>query len=129
MAQVVIGHRLWREATRDAERFLVLERIQFMHSKPAKQIWLRLYVDWPTMQRHSMPQKNLLTDSGLGAKFELFKDPTPGSDLLCLEQVSPVYYTHRPTENVMKLVAAVRPLLWRMSAPCPAAPTAGTTCT
>lgn len=111
---MVIGHRLWREATNESERFLVLEDIVFMHDKTSKQIWLRLYVDWPTMQRHGMPQKDLIPRSGLAGLFSLVKDPAAPTDLLCLEQTNPVTYNHRPTENVMDLVAVVRPLLWRI---------------
>jgi hypothetical protein len=113
MAQVVIGHRLWREATRKPERFLVIEQIQLMHAKPSKEIWLRLHVDWPTMQRHGMRQVNLLADSGLAATFTLHK-ANAGSDRLCLEQKSPITYTHRPTENVMELITKIRPLMWRI---------------
>jgi hypothetical protein len=116
MAQVVIGHRLWREATHDQERFLVIESIQFMHQPATKQIWLRLRVDWPTMQRHGMRQKELLPQSGLDEYFELVQDSDPKTHarLLWLEQVKPVTYTHRATENVLELVNLVRPLLWRI---------------
>jgi len=113
MAQVVVGHRLWREATGGSERFLVVDRVEMVHDSPTKRIWLRLYVDWPTMQRHGMPRKDLLSRSGLGGLFSLHKDPANG-DRLCLEQSTPVTYNHRPTENVMDLVGTVRPLLWRI---------------
>jgi hypothetical protein len=116
MGQVVIGHRLWREATHENERFLVLESIRFMHQPATRQIWLRLRVDWPTMQRHCMRQKDLLAQSGLDAYFDLAPDfdPKTGARLLWLEQSNPVTYPHRATENVMELVDIVRPLLWRI---------------
>ena len=113
MAQVVVGHRLWREATSRPERFLVVEQIEILHHAASKRIWLRLYVDWPTMQRHGMRRKDLLPRSGLGTRFSLHADPS-NSDRLCLEQSTPVTYNHRPTENVMDLVAAIRPFLWRV---------------
>lgn len=114
MAQVVVGHRLWREATQEDERFLVVEDIKFMQNKIRKEVWLRLYVDWPTMRRHGMKQKDLLQASGLGAGFALMKDPTVGSDRLCPEQVVPLSYTRRATDRVTALVASIRPLLWRI---------------
>jgi YaaC-like Protein len=113
MAQVVVGHRLWREATGEKERFLVVEEIEMVHHAPTKRIWLRLYVDWPTMQRHGMRRKDLVARSGLSPTFSLHKDPT-NPDRLCLEQSTPVTYNHRPTENVMDLVTPVRPVLWRI---------------
>jgi hypothetical protein len=85
-----------------------------MQNKIRKEVWLRLYVDWPTMRRHGMKQKDLLQASGLGAGFALMKDPTVGSDRLCLEQVVPLSYTRRATDRVMALVASIRPLLWRI---------------
>lgn len=113
MAQVVIGHRLWREATSEDERFLVVDDVAILHDDQAKNIWLRLYVDWPTMRRHGMRQKNLLTQSGLASRFELVRDrDTPNK--LCLQQTSPIAYRHRPTDAMMELVNVVRPYLWRI---------------
>jgi hypothetical protein len=114
MAQVVIGHRLWREATHESERFLVVETISMIHDAQAKQIWLRLYVDWPTMQRHGMAQNQLLSRSGLASTFSLVKDPQADNRLLCLEQTTPIDYNHRPTDEAMQLVDLVRPFLWRI---------------
>lgn len=114
MAQVVVGHRLWREATGQSERFLAIERIAMIEDRNSKTIWLRLYVDWPTMQRHGMAQKDLLPRSGLAGSFALVKDKSGPADQLCLEQVTPVSYNHRATDEVMQLVDLVRPFLWRI---------------
>jgi hypothetical protein len=114
MAQVVVGHRLWREATAEAERFLVVDRIELVEDRTAKRIWLRLYVDWPTMQRHGMRQSDLVAQSGLAGIFKLVKDPQLAVGELCLEQVTTVAYNHRATDQVMRLVELVRPYLWRI---------------
>lgn len=113
MAQVVVGHRLWREASESPERFLVVERIQMVHQPATKSIWLRLYVDWPTMRRHGMLRKDLVARSGLTGTFTLHKDPSE-ADRLCLEQSTPVTYNHRATDEVMELVKTIRPFLWRI---------------
>lgn len=114
MAQVVVGHRLWREATGQSERFLALERITMLEDRATRSIWLRLYVDWPTMQRHGITQKELLPRSGLAGLFARVNDPDAPAEHLCLEQIAPVTYNHRATDEVMQLVELVRPFLWRI---------------
>jgi hypothetical protein len=109
MAQVVVGHRLWREATGESERFLVVERIEMVEDTSAK-----LFVDWPTMRRHGIRQKDFIVRSGLTGLFKLVSDPHIDPDKLCLEQVAPVPYNHRATDEVMKSVDLVRPYLWRI---------------
>ena len=129
MAQVVVGHRLWREATGQSERFLTVERIAMMEDRTAKTIWLRLYVDWPTMQRHGMTQKDLLARSGLAGSFALVADPLAPANHLCLEQTNTVSYNHRATDEAMQLVDRVRPCCGGSSAPCRARHTVAITCT
>lgn len=114
MSQVVIGHRLWREATGEGERFIPIDEIDFMHDTSKKQIWLRIRVAKETLRRHMIAQKRVLAEGGLKPRFRRVKDPVDNGLFLCFEQTIPTTYSHRPTENVMEMVDRAKPVLWRI---------------
>ncbi len=119
MSQVVVGHRLWREATGGRERFIPLDDIDFIHNRSKKQIWLRLRIAKETLRRHGIAQKRVLKEGGLSPGFRRVTDGTDPARFLCFEQTKPVAYSHRPTENVMDLVNRVKPSLWRVMSALP----------
>lgn len=114
--QVVVGHRLWREASGRVERFISLESIDIAHDSGAKELWLRLWLKRGDLARYDITRGRLLGEGGLsGALREV--DPrslTTNSDLICLEQIAPVSYSGRPTDVVQDVVDAARPWLWRL---------------
>jgi hypothetical protein len=114
MAQVVIGHRLWREATHRAERFVVIEQLQFVHNPTVKQVWLRLFVSWETMQSHGMNRGHFKSRADLPGAFSIVEDSSAPDDWLCLEQQASAPYAQVPVEGIMGLVEMIRPSLWRI---------------
>ena len=60
MAQVVVGHRLWREVG-NKERFVALDDIRFYHDPPtgAGDVWLRLYFQRGDLTRFGITQIQL----------------------------------------------------------------------
>lgn len=119
MSQVVVGHRLWREATGESERIHALEQVEFRQDTSAKEIWLRLYLDERTLSRHGISQTNLLNEAGLNASFRVVASDDISAHLLCLEQAQTTTYNHRATDAVMELVRFARPLLWRVASAVP----------
>lgn len=114
--QLVVGHRLWREASGRSERFVVLEDIEFVHDREAKKLWLRLWLRRGDLSRYGISRGRLLQEGGLDGRFSEI-DPTPltkDRELVCLEQQNPVPYTGRPTDVVAGLVESCRPWLWRI---------------
>jgi YaaC-like Protein len=114
MPQVVVGHRLWREATGEGERFVPIDDLNFMENKEKKQIWLEIRISKETLRRHGITQKRLFAEGGLKPGFQRVRDRIDSDGYLCFEQVEPVNYSHRATENVMDVVKVSRPLLWRI---------------
>lgn len=114
MGQIVVGHRLWREASGGDERFVSIDDIRFMCDKNAKLIWVRFYIDKHTLSRHGIAHKSLLKEGGLDSQFVKVNDPKRANDYICFDQATPVSYGHRPTESVMDLVSVMRPLVWRI---------------
>jgi hypothetical protein len=118
MAQVVVGHRLWREVG-NKERFVALGEIRFYHDPPtgAGNVWLRLYLERGDLTRFGITQVRLRTEGELTGAFDWVR--SDDDDVLCLEQATPVSYTHRASDVVKDVVGAVRPLMWRSATSTP----------
>lgn len=115
-AQVVVGHRLWREASNRSERFIAIERIEFVDDPTAKQLWLRLWLRRGDLSRYNVTRKRLINEGSLTGNF-VEVDPKPltnDSDLVCLEQTAPMPYSGRATDIAMNIVEPSRQWLWRI---------------
>jgi hypothetical protein len=115
MPQVVPGHRLWVEGAETTERFVSLERIDFIQDVANREIWLNLYLFADDLRRINLTHHDLLERSRLDGLFrEVACDEVINARrLICLEQIDTVTYNHRPSDEVPALVATVRHLLWR----------------
>lgn len=115
-AQVVVGHRLWREASNRSERFVVIEQIEFVDDPTTKHLWLRLWLRRSDLSRYGLTRKQLIDEGGLtGAFAEIDAKPLASDpDLVCLEQTAPLPYSGRATDIVMDVVDPARRWLWRI---------------
>jgi hypothetical protein len=116
LPQVVVGHRLWREATGRTERFVGIEKIQMVHDSEAKELWLRLYVPRGDLDRYSITHKRLIEEGDLSGEFREVETAPTGEDpdWICLEQKDTLPYTGRPTDVLLELVEPMRRKLWRI---------------
>jgi hypothetical protein len=112
--QILSGHRLWSAATANRERFIALHRIQFMESRPRREIWLRMYLYADDLSRLSCTQNDLLTLSGLDRDFRKVRcdEISEGRDLICLDQVAPIAYGRHGVDFANGLAASVKDRLW-----------------
>jgi hypothetical protein len=116
LAQVVVGHRLWKEAARRSERFLSLEEIEIVHDQDARELWLRLYLPRGDLRRYDITRRRLLAESGLDGVFREVEVGSTGRglDRVAFEQLQATSYSGRPTDVIQGLVDAMRPYLWRI---------------
>jgi hypothetical protein len=116
LPQVVVGHRLWREATGRTERFVGIEKIQMVHDAGAKELWLRLYVPRGDLDRYSITHKRLIEEGDLAGEFhEVDTAPTgENRDWICFEQTDALPYSGRPTDVLLDLVEPMRRRLSRI---------------
>jgi hypothetical protein len=114
MAQVAVGHRLWRDATDEPERIVTVEDLEFIEDRKAREIWLRIQLDRAYLTRHGISHAELLRDGDLSPQFRIVESPDIPPDRLCLEQKEAIAYNHRATDEVMGLVELARPRLWRI---------------
>jgi hypothetical protein len=122
LPQVVIGHRIWREAeTSNSERFVGLTEVEIVKAPSTKELWLRLYVERGDLKRYGITRKRLLEQGKLEGFREVGIDGTDRSgDLVCLEQEQTSRYSGRPSDEVMNLVTPMRAVLWRIVTTTPA---------
>ena len=118
LSQIVVGHRIWREADKaNTERFIGLYSIEIVDSRPTKELWLRLYVPKGDLKRYGITRERLLNQGDLAGTFHEVDTTAmalPKGVYACFEQDTAVTYTGWPTDVVMDLVGNVRPRLWRI---------------
>jgi hypothetical protein len=116
LPQVVVGHRLWCEATARRERFVGLEKVQIMQDKDASELWLRLYLSRADLDRYGISHKRLVREGGLEGQFREVEIGLTTEDLdwICLEQISALSYPGRAIDSVPDLVAPSKVWLWRI---------------
>ena len=114
ISQSVIAHRMWREAFSQprVERFIPIDRIQFMHDEPGKLIWLRIFVSRAVLRSRGRGLTETLRESDLGSTFRGVAHPD-GAEFHVLEQRRPIEYTGRAADVVVTAIGAVRPQLWQ----------------
>jgi hypothetical protein len=118
LAQVVVGHRQWRDGAQADERFVVLEDIEFAQDRSRQEIWLRLYVDPGNLSRFQIGPKSFAEQSQLNsAGFRAVRSPKP--DWRCYEQQEATHYSTDPADVLDAFVGRVRPLLWRIASSVP----------
>jgi hypothetical protein len=118
MAQVVVGHRLWREVGKK-ERFVTVDDLRFYHDPPtgSGNVWVRFYVRRGDLSRFGIAQKRLLSEGDLAGTFDWVK--SDDDDVLCLEQLTSIGYNHRAADVIKDVVGAVRQYLWRSATSMP----------
>jgi hypothetical protein len=120
LPQVVVGHRLWRDAARVRERFVAVDDVEIVGDSFAHTLWLRLYIARGDLSRYSITRAALLGEGDLAGFREVqIADTGRSSGLLCLEQAAQTSYTGRPTDVVMDLVDGMRGRLWRIATTSP----------
>jgi hypothetical protein len=118
--QVVIGHRLWREGdVRNTERYVTLERVQFVHDRTQGpgEVWLRFDIKRGDLTRFNITQTDFVRNGQLTDLFERVK--AENADELTYEQVHPVAFGHRAADELWRVVNLVRPVLWRSATSIP----------
>jgi YaaC-like Protein len=121
LPQVVPGHRLWAEAMNVPERFIAIHEIRFNEDSRNKTIWLSIDIFADDLTRLGVTHTRLLKEARLYGKFREVETKTKinGRKLIRFEQLQPRAYTHRPSDEVSKLVGDIKPMLWSTVASVP----------
>lgn len=112
--QILQGHRLWASANSCQERFVEIEKIDFMHHAEEKKIWLVLNFYADDLTRFGISRKRLLEEGGLDRYFHNVKseEVNYGRLLLKFEQTEPLEYTGRPSDRLEDLISLIKNEVW-----------------
>lgn len=112
--QILQGHRLWAAANDVEERFVEIERIDFLHDSNDKKIWVVLNVFADDLTRFGISRKRLVDEAGLDGLFHNVKSEEFQGDRLLLkfEQTNPMSYTGRPSDKLESLVSILKDEIW-----------------
>jgi YaaC-like Protein len=112
--QILSGHRLWADAASKTERFIALQRIQFIENKRTENVWLRMYLFADDIKRLGYTQNDVLVDGQLVVDFRKVRctEKADGRGLICIDQSLPSHYGRHGVDLAMDLVAIIRERLW-----------------
>lgn len=114
LPQIVTGHRLWSLSREVDERFVALERIEYVDNREEKEIWLRFYFFDDNLSNLNIGVADMLRRSQLDLDFRQVQYTNTINDraLLCLEEINTLSYNQRPSDVVLLLSEAFRKYLW-----------------
>jgi YaaC-like Protein len=114
MAQIVVGHRLWRQATGAREQFIGIEKVEMRQDHPKSHMWLRLLIRREDFERFDFTHKFVRESGGLGNEFHEVRGGDIPDDCIAFEQSQSVNYGQRPSDYLDGLVDGFRGRLWRI---------------
>lgn len=111
LPQIVVGHRQWRDAEDQVERFVRTE-VEFRHDRTAKLVWACLYVRFGDLSRYGITPARLLSEANLDATFHQVHSLR--ADEHCFELNAPARYRREPVETLRRLADTLRTHLWEI---------------
>jgi hypothetical protein len=112
--EVVVGHRLWRQAG-GAERFVSAAPV-LAHDPGGQTVWANIFVEQSDLARFNITHREVLEYSLAGQYREV---ASPIDNYLCFEELEPLTYGDRPSDQIAQVVRRVRPHLWRVATSVP----------
>ena len=113
--QVLIGHRVFCQAVDIKERFISLDRIEYMQDKTARKTWLRVRAYADDFTRLNYRLKDLSKYLGATGTWRNVNcpDDIDGRPIIEAETVYATDYSQRPSQALSKISNDVRHYLWR----------------
>ena len=112
LASSLVGHRLWTEAAISSDRFLKIE-LEILHGNVTRTLWLRVGTARGSLKKRELTQADV-TSGGLGAGWRVVSSRAKSSsDMIFWEQVTPIKYRGRPSDDLDELIATARSVFYR----------------
>jgi hypothetical protein len=115
LPEVVVGHRLWRQAG-GAERYVPVN-VVLAHDPANQTVWANLFVQPGDLTRFNITHRQLIDHGGLAGQFR--EAASPIDRFLLFEEIAPLAYGARPSDQIADVVKRVKPHLWRIAASTP----------
>lgn len=119
--QILIGHRVFSQSEALIERFISLERVEYMHDTASKQAWIRARAYADDFTRLSYPMTGLSKSLSDGHAWRNVKceHTIDGRRIIEAELTQPIAYSHRPSQALDQLSTMTRSRLWRSATALP----------
>jgi hypothetical protein len=111
LPQIVLGHRLWCEATASAERFIEIDEVSLLDHRSDRNCWVRFDLMRSDYIRLGYTQCKLISAGRLQSQWQIVKVKDPKR--IRFEMITPEQYTDRPSDVANTLVSKIRHNLWR----------------
>jgi hypothetical protein len=111
LPQIVVGHRQWRDAEDQGERFVRAEP-EFRYDEKKRAVWVCISVRLDDLSRYGFTPATVLDDGKLGAPFRQVR--SLDAEAHCFELRETAKYKNDPVEVIQKLADVVRPYLWEI---------------
>jgi len=115
LPQILFGHRLWCSAARTRDRFVPMQKIEFIESRTARQTWIRFVIKREELRRSNISQQTLLRESRLSDDWAVVRVDDaefPEDKFLWIEAVTPRTYTHRASDELFEIASELKRNLW-----------------
>ncbi|WP_062208446.1 YaaC family protein [Aureimonas sp. AU12] len=115
LGQILIGHRVFSHAEGLIERFISVERLEYMHAPAAKEAWIRARAYADDFTRLGYPMAGLsknLSDAQIWRNVKC-EHTIDGRRIIEAEMTNAVAYSHRPSQSLEPLSKMTRSRLWR----------------
>lgn len=115
LGQILIGHRVFSQAEGLIERFVSLERLDYMHTPATKQAWLRGRAYADDFKRLNYPMTGLSQSLNNTQMWRNVKctEIIQGRRIIAAEMINMINYTQRPSQALERLSSMNRSRLWR----------------
>jgi hypothetical protein len=111
MPQILFGHRVWCSASDENERFLPINKIDYVDNRDLRELWSRIHVSKEEITTVGLSQDEVLKRARMKQLWNFAKDPCDQNGL-CIEQSTALNYSHRPSDVLMAATNVIRPYLW-----------------
>jgi hypothetical protein len=115
LGQILIGHRIFSHAERLIERFISLERVEYMHNPTTREAWIRAraYADDFTRLGYPMTALSKSLDDAWAWRNVKCEHTIEGRRIIEAEMTNAIKYGHRPSQALEQLSGMSRSRLWR----------------
>jgi YaaC-like Protein len=114
LPQIVIGHRLWAQAANKRERFVRVQRFQYLHSEVDRSVWVTFEIQKSDLEIVGVTGSQFVRNAQMTGfrQVRAVEDGTTRTDLLRFEQVNPQVYQTKPAEALHQLSAMSSKHVW-----------------
>jgi hypothetical protein len=118
LAQILIGHRIFCDAENFVERFISVERIDFVEDDNSN-LWLAAFLAKEDVKRLGYSNAQICRALGRAGNWRQvsFENEGGGRELIKFEQVQTIQYAQRPSQQLNALSDGVKKAFWRTVIP------------